>query len=129
MTGTPRRLWVGGMRFRWSRGGGPSEIAEVASIPLAAAGSRPRRQGGFSPRDRTTGGRSPWLIRWPRRRREDLVWRRESPMLFGNRRPRSSVARRPEAFQPRSERLEARLLLAIDLGGQPPPALPNVAIT
>ena len=48
-------------------------------------------------------------------------------MLFGNREPRSLVARRRGAFHPRGEHLEARQLLAIDIGGALPPNLPNVA--
>lgn len=51
-------------------------------------------------------------------------------MLFGNREPRSSVARRRGAFRPADGvlvALEARVLMAIDLGGQMPPSLPNIA--
>ena len=48
-------------------------------------------------------------------------------MRFGNRGSRSLDARRSPAFQPRRERLEERLLLAIDLGGSTSPALPNIA--
>ncbi|MBV8677448.1 MAG: FG-GAP repeat protein, partial [Planctomycetaceae bacterium] len=48
-------------------------------------------------------------------------------MLFGNREPRSLVARRRGAFHPRGEHLEARQLLAIDIGGALPPNLPMVA--
>ena len=50
-------------------------------------------------------------------------------MRFGNRGSRSSDARRYTGFRPRRETLEDRLLLAIDLGGSLPPALPNVATT
>ena len=51
-------------------------------------------------------------------------------MLFGNRRPRISGARQrsDSSYRPGGERLEDKLLLAIDLGGVPPPALPNVAV-
>ena len=48
-------------------------------------------------------------------------------MLFGNRGPRSSAARRRGEFHPRLQPLEQRYLLAIDLGGVLPPGLPNVA--
>ncbi len=51
-------------------------------------------------------------------------------MLFGNREPRSLVARRRGAFRPVDGvlvALEPRVLMSIDLGGQPPPALPNIA--
>src|SRR5262249_48805324 len=57
--------------------------------------------------------------------------RRESPMLFGNRRPRNLDARRrnggASGFTPLGERLEAKLLLAIDLGGTSPPSNPIIA--
>ena len=48
-------------------------------------------------------------------------------MLLGNREPRSLVARRLGGFHPKGENLEARELLAIDLGGALPPNLPNIA--
>ncbi len=50
-------------------------------------------------------------------------------MLFGNRRPRKLTARGlvPETFRPRSEPLEARLLMAIDLGGTLPSISPTIA--
>jgi len=50
-------------------------------------------------------------------------------MLFGNRRPRKLTARGPRygTFRPRSERLEDRTLLAIDLGGTLPSISPNIA--
>src|SRR5215212_1007512 len=48
-------------------------------------------------------------------------------MLFGNRGPRSSAARRRGEFQPSLQPLEERFLLAIDLGGVAPPGLPNIA--
>ncbi|GAC1470523.1 MAG: hypothetical protein NVSMB9_15700 [Isosphaeraceae bacterium] len=48
-------------------------------------------------------------------------------MLFGNREPRSLVARRRGAFLPKGEGLENRLLMAIDIGGTTPPVLPNFA--
>src|SRR4051812_39866783 len=48
-------------------------------------------------------------------------------MLFGNRGPRSSAARRRGEYQPRLQPLEERFLLAIDLGGVAPPGLPNIA--
>ena len=50
-------------------------------------------------------------------------------MRFGNRGSRASDARRYTGFWPRRETLEDRLLLAIDLGGNLPPALPNIATT
>jgi hypothetical protein len=49
-------------------------------------------------------------------------------MWFANRGSRPSDTRREAAFQPGRERLEDRCLLAIDLGGQLPPALPNIAV-
>ncbi len=48
-------------------------------------------------------------------------------MLFGNREPRSLVARRRGAYRPRVQGLENRLLMATDLGGTAPPANPAVA--
>ena len=50
-------------------------------------------------------------------------------MLFGNRRPRNVTARDHDipVFQPRCERLEAKILMAIDLGGTSPPTLPFIA--
>ena len=48
-------------------------------------------------------------------------------MRFGNRGPRSLIQGRRQAFRPKGEKLEGRLLLAIDLGGQLPPNLPNIA--
>jgi hypothetical protein len=50
-------------------------------------------------------------------------------MLFGNRRPRQSVARRRSLNldRPRGEQLEDRTLLSIDLGGTSPPAYPQIA--
>jgi hypothetical protein len=49
-------------------------------------------------------------------------------MRFGNRGSRLTDARRYAAFRPWRERLEDRVLLAIDLGGVPPSVgLPNVA--
>jgi hypothetical protein len=47
-------------------------------------------------------------------------------MLFGNRRPGTLAARRHdhELFRPRCERLESKVLLAIDLGGTIPPISP-----
>ncbi len=50
-------------------------------------------------------------------------------MLFGNRRPRHSVARRrsKEAIRPVGEQLEDRMLLTIDLGGTVPSTNPNIA--
>ncbi|MHB1562400.1 MAG: beta strand repeat-containing protein, partial [Isosphaeraceae bacterium] len=50
-------------------------------------------------------------------------------MLFGNRRPRHSVARRrdKEAIRPVGEQLEDRMLLTIDLGGTVPTTNPNIA--
>ena len=47
-------------------------------------------------------------------------------MFFGNRRPRNVTARDHgvPVFQPRCERLEAKILMAIDLGGTSPPNLP-----
>src|SRR3954465_10873588 len=48
-------------------------------------------------------------------------------MLFGNRGPRSSAARRRGEFHPRLQPLEQRYLLSIDLGGVLPPGLPNIA--
>ncbi len=55
--------------------------------------------------------------------------RRESQMLFGNRRPRTLTARRHayDLCRPRAENLEERCLLAIDLGGTVPPANPIIA--
>jgi len=47
-------------------------------------------------------------------------------MLFGNRGPRSSAARR-RGVQPRIQTLEERQLLSIDLGGVLPPGQPNIA--
>ena len=48
-------------------------------------------------------------------------------MLFGNREPRSLVARRHGAFRPKGEDLEDRLLMAVDVGGSTPPNLPAMA--
>lgn len=50
-------------------------------------------------------------------------------MLFGNRRPRHSIARRrsKEAIRPWGEQLEDRMLLTIDLGGTVPSINPNIA--
>ena len=50
-------------------------------------------------------------------------------MLFGNRRPRKSDARRRDAGLPSpvGEALEAGILLTIDLGGTSPPANPIIA--
>src|SRR5438270_6969876 len=55
--------------------------------------------------------------------------RRESPMLFGNRRPRKSDARRRsrDSHRPQGEQCEDRILLAIDLGGTAPTANPLIA--
>ena len=52
-------------------------------------------------------------------------------MLFGNREPRSVVARRRAAFRPACLGLEDRCLLAaaIDLGANTPPTLPSIATT
>src|SRR5207302_667391 len=50
------------------------------------------------------------------RSRDDWLGRRESPMLFGNRKPRSTADRRRGAFRPAGERLESRVVLTqIDL--------------
>jgi hypothetical protein len=50
-------------------------------------------------------------------------------MLFGNRRPRIVVERQRDypVFQPRAEQLEAKILMAIDLGGTTPTAQPFIA--
>ena len=48
-------------------------------------------------------------------------------MLYGKREPRSAIARRRGAYRPHGEDLEARCLMAIDVGGTTPPNLPNVA--
>ena len=50
-------------------------------------------------------------------------------MFFGNRRPRILTARQHDStvFLPRGEQLEAKLLMAIDLGGTVAPALPFAA--
>lgn len=50
-------------------------------------------------------------------------------MLFGKRRPRTLTERYHDVpvFQPRGEQLEAKILMAIDLGGTTPPALPFAA--
>jgi FG-GAP repeat len=49
-------------------------------------------------------------------------------MLFGKRGSRPSKAgRKKEAFRPRGENLEAKVLMAFDLGAATPPALPNIA--
>jgi hypothetical protein len=48
-------------------------------------------------------------------------------MLFGNREPRSMVARRRGEFRPANENLEGRVLMAVDLGGTVPPTLPPIA--
>jgi hypothetical protein len=48
-------------------------------------------------------------------------------MRLGNREPRSSDVRRRGAFRPEGEGLEGRVLLAIDLGANTPPTLPNIA--
>ncbi len=46
-------------------------------------------------------------------------------MLFGNRRTRRSFALHGiPVFQPNTEHLEVKILMAIDLGGTSPPALP-----
>ena len=48
-------------------------------------------------------------------------------MLYGKREPRSAHTRRRGAYRPLGEDLEARCLMAIDVGGTAPPVLPNVA--
>ncbi len=50
-------------------------------------------------------------------------------MLFGKRQPRIVDSRRRghDAYHPRGERLEAKILLAIDLGGTSPPNNPIIA--
>ncbi len=48
-------------------------------------------------------------------------------MLYGKREPRSAHTRRRGAYRPLGEDLEARCLMAIDVGGTAPPILPNVA--
>jgi hypothetical protein len=48
-------------------------------------------------------------------------------MRFGNREPRSLVARWRGRFRPKGERLEGRVLLAFDVGGSTPPNNPNMA--
>ena len=48
-------------------------------------------------------------------------------MLYGKREPRSAITRRRGAYRPLGEDLEARCLMAIDVGGTAPPVLPNVA--
>src|SRR5262245_22836945 len=50
-------------------------------------------------------------------------------MLFGNRGPRSSgkPQRKSEAYRPRAEKLEEKLLLAVDLGGAQLGSLPAIA--
>lgn len=50
-------------------------------------------------------------------------------MLFGNREPRSLVARRRGGFRPKGDWLERRELLAIDVGAAAPPTLPAMATT
>ena len=107
-------IWVESKAFR-------TEIAEVERIPLGGevAPDRPGRSplkrlsaGRGQPRDerRAGGDRS----RIPTRRTRDFrLGRRESPMLFGNRRPRKSdraATRSRDIHRPRGEPLEARLL-------------------
>jgi len=49
-------------------------------------------------------------------------------MLFGTRGARKDQpARKPAKYRPLAENLEAKILLAIDLGGTAAPALPNIA--
>lgn len=48
-------------------------------------------------------------------------------MLFGKRETRPSAVRRRGAFRPESQGLEARTLMAIDLGVTVPPLLPDIA--
>ena len=48
-------------------------------------------------------------------------------MLYGKREPRSAITRRRGAYRPLGEDLEARCLMAIDVGGTAPPLLPNIA--
>ena len=50
-------------------------------------------------------------------------------MFFGIRRPRNVTARDHDVpvFQPRCEPLEAKIMMAIDLGGTAPPSLPIIA--
>src|SRR5690242_14918482 len=109
-------------------------------VSRAATGSRrpwqgPRRRalstakprGGR--RGRPVCGRS-WPVQVRSGRSTDVrpeAWRRESPMLFGKREPRSAVARRHGAFRPQADRLEGRILMAVDVGGSTPPNLPVMA--
>src|SRR5262249_25152997 len=88
----------------------------------------------MAPAAGSSEGRSPPERRVRRRSGADRdlrLGRRESPMLFGNRRPRNLDARRrnggASGFTPLGERLEAKLLLAIDLGGTSPPSNPIIA--
>src|SRR5262249_10878318 len=105
------------------------------STPLAAELRRTGSSGapwGGRPPDGSSEGRSPRRRRSsaPRGADRDLrLGRRESPMLFGNRRPRMIPARQRSdgTYRPPGERLEAKLLLAIDLGGTSPTANPIIA--
>ena len=51
-------------------------------------------------------------------------------MFFGNRRPRNLTARQHDStvFQPRGEQLEAKILMAINLGGTSTTVLPLIAV-
>lgn len=48
-------------------------------------------------------------------------------MLYGNRGPRLGARRKPVRCLPKTEALETKVLLSLDLGGTTPPALPNIA--
>src|SRR5262249_8494737 len=102
-----------------------AELRRTGSSGTPSGG--PRADGsseGRSPRPR--GGPTPWGAG-----RDLRLGRKESPMLFGNRRPRILDARRridgASTYRPEGESLEDKLLLAIDLGGTSPPSLPIIA--
>src|SRR5438094_6766593 len=123
-------------RFGWSQERLRTEIAEGKANPWRRSCAGPVRVGPHEaarprmglPRDARPGARIPTALGADRDLR---LGRRESPMLFGNRRPRKLDARRrhggASAYRPQGERLENKLLLAIDLGGTTPPATPIIA--
>src|SRR5262249_27433712 len=95
-----------------------------------------RRQGRAGPSDgrgivrrRSTEGLMPRRGEACAANARRLAWRRESPMRFGKREPRSHAAVRRGAFRPRPESLEDRVLLATDLGAAAPPNNPNIAVS
>ena len=115
--GRPGRGFRGLSWFQWSFGEVKTEIAKVKR-PLGGdryragrVGVRGKRAGCGPPRARRNGRSDRARVRVAgggRMRR-----RRESPMRFGNREPRSSGARRATTFRPSTEFLEDKLLMSL----------------